>query len=263
MQFAFCLEMLFKEMPFIDRLAFAKKAGINNFEFWDWRDKDLGLIAEAMREHKMCITNLSGNRLYGMIDPSERMPFLNEVAETAHVARTVGCPRLMLLVQALRPDGSAVPISSGLSRTRIIDEVVDCGLALAKLGDNLHLDFVIEPLNTIEDHPGYQLDSSGMAFEIIREIHHPRVNLLYDIYHMAVMGENILGDIEKQIDLIGYFHVADAPGRAEPGSGNINYREISMLLHKLDYQGLVGFEYSPTNGRSRESIHRALGAFQE
>lgn len=262
MQFAFCLEMLFGEMPFVDRLAFAKKAGISNIEFWDWRDKDLASLAKAMTEHQMHVTNLSGNRLHGMIDQSQREPFLKEVVETAQVADRLGCPRLMLLVQSLRPDGSAVPPSSGLSSARIFEQIVACGLELAKLGDALNLDFVVEPLNTVTDHPGYFLDSSKIAFEIIREIHHPRVRVLYDIYHMAVMGENTLGDIERHIDLIGYFHVADAPGRAEPGAGDIRYREISALLRKLDYQGVMGFEYSPSNGRSEESIDKALRAFE-
>jgi hydroxypyruvate isomerase len=126
----------------------------------------------------------------------------------------------------------------------------------------LNLDFVIEPLNTLTDHPGYFLDSTKIAFEIILEIHHPRVRVLCDIYHMAVMGENLLGDIERHMDPIGYFHVADAPGRNEPGAGDFRYGEISALLRKLDYRGVVRFEYSPSNGRNVASINKALKAFE-
>ncbi len=261
MQFAFCLEMLFREMPFADRLAVARDAGASSIEFWDWRDKDLAALERLLTRHRMRITNLSGNRLNGMIDPAQRKSFLKEVGETAGIAGRMGCARLMLLAQSLKPDGSAVPPPSGLSDTGIFEQIVICGLELANLGDALNLEFVIEPLNTVTDHPGYFLDSSEITFDIIREIHHPRVKVLYDIYHMAMMDEDVLGDIEKHLDLIGYFHVADAPGRNEPGTGKIPYREISALLRKLDFQGLIGFEYLPSQGKSAESIDKALKAF--
>lgn len=258
MQFAFCLEMLFKDLPFNERLSRAKDEGIRNIEFWDWRDKDLPALAQVLAEHGMRVTNISGNRRYGMIDQSHREPFLQEVVDTAQVAKKLGCSRLMLLVQALRPDGSADPPSAHRSPSEIVAQIVAGGKELAKLSEQLNLEFVIEPLNTVTDHPGYFLNTSGTAFEIIDEIHHPRVKALYDIYHMTEMGENVLRDIERHIDSIGYFHVADSPGRGEPGSGGVRYEDIFALLRRLNYQGIIGFEFSPSNGMSSEAIRKAL-----
>jgi hydroxypyruvate isomerase len=262
MQFAFCLEMLFKELPFLDRLLLARDEGIDNIEFWDWRDKDLSLLAQLIAKHQMRVTNISGNRRYGMIDQCHRQPFLAEVAETAQVAEKLGCPRLMLLVQTLNPDGSAVLPQSELPRSKLIEQIVSCGLELTILSEKLNLEFVIEPLNSAIDHPGYFLDSSKTAFEIIDEIHHPRVKVLFDIYHMAVMGEDYLRAIEKHIDRIGYFHVADTPGRGEPGSGKIRYKHVLSLLRHLDYRGFVGFEYCPSRGLSHDAIRETFKIFE-
>ncbi len=226
MLYAFCLEMLYTELPFIDRLKAAKQDGIAFIEFWDWRDKDLNLLNQRQTELSINITNISGNRNYGMVDPQERQFFINELTETIKIAKDLNCPRIMLLVQSLTANGKANPVSDSLSNIQIADQVIACGLEITALADRFDIDMVIEPLNSIIDHPGYFLDSSSLAFQIIKEINHPRIKILYDIYHMAVMGENIVKDIEANLDLIGYFHVADYPGRSEPGSGEIDYKNI-------------------------------------
>jgi hydroxypyruvate isomerase len=80
------------------------------------------------------------------------------------------------------------------------------------------------------------------------------VRVLYDVYHLAVMGEDVIGDIDESIDLIGHFHVADTPGRTEPGSGEIDYAGVFAMLEEHDYSGAVGYECSPTNGESTRVV---------
>ncbi len=254
MHYAFCLEMLYTEFPFIDRLMAAKQDSIEYIEFWDWRDKDLNLLNQRQKELTIKVSNMSGNRRYGMVDPQERQFLLNEITETIRIAQDLNCPRLMLLVQSLRPDGKANPVPENLSNIQKADQVITCGIAIGALADTFDIDILIEPLNTIIDHPGYFLNSSSLAFQIIKEINHPRIKILYDIYHMAVMGENIVKDIEVNLDLIGYLHVADKPGRNEPGSGEIDYKNILSVLKSLHFSGMIGFEcYAST----RDS-HRAV-----
>ena len=114
MKLSFCLEMLYTELSFNDRLDAAKNDGIRYFEFWDWRNKDLKALRQRMELLGMKVCNLSGNRNYGMIDAAERDDFLAEVRETGAIAKQLGCPTLMLLVIArISP---ATPASSN-SRT--------------------------------------------------------------------------------------------------------------------------------------------------
>jgi hydroxypyruvate isomerase len=258
MRYAFCLEMLYTEFPFIDRLIAAKQDGIGFIEFWGWLDKDLNLLNQRRKELTMKISNMSGNRQYGMIDSQQRQFLLNEITETIKIAQDLNCPRLMLLVQSLRSDGKANPVPENLSKIQIIDQVIGCGNEIAALADTFDIDIVVEPLNSIIDHPGYFLNSSALAFQIIKEIDHPRIKILYDIYHMAVMGENILQDIEVNLDLIGYLHVADKPGRNEPGSGEIDYKSILSVLKSLNFCGMIGFECYASDRDSHKAVKNIL-----
>ncbi len=261
MQLSFCLETLFTELPFVDRLSAAKTLNVENIEFWDYRDKDLQALAHALRAHDMAVLNFSGNRLHGMLDAAERSAFLDEVAATVAVAKRLRCPRLMLLVQPLRADGSAPPPPQAVSMEEMLAALLQCGRELGRLADEAEIDFVIEPLNTVVDHPGYVLHHSRDAFQLIRAIDHPRVRLLYDIYHMATMGESVLTDLQENIDMIGYIHVADAPGRHEPGSGHIAFAEIYQLLKSLRYQHPIGFEFFPSKSNSPQAIRKTVEIF--
>ena len=261
MKYALCLEMLYTEHSFIDRLQLAKNDGISMFEFWDWRNKDLDLLQKKMNELEMSVCNISGNRNFGMIDPNERTQFIEEVTETAAVAKRLGCPTLMLLVQSLEEDGGGRVPSVELSEKEIEENIIACGKEMGVLADKFDLDIVIEPLNIVLDHPRYRLYSSSMAFRIINAINHPRVKVLYDIYHMAMQDENVMSDIENNLEDIGHFHVADKPGRNEPGTGDINYPQIRSLLERMNYQGIIGFELMPKNDDTQSAIKSISATF--
>jgi len=96
------------------------------------------------------------------------------------------------------------------------------------------------------DHPGYFLDSAKEEAKIIREINHPNVRLLYDIYHMQIMEGSIISTIEKNIDIIGHFHAAGVPGRGELYLGELNYPCIIKRIDELGYDGYIGLEYFPS-----------------
>jgi hydroxypyruvate isomerase len=260
-KFAFCLEMLYTDLPFMDRLIEAKDDGIEVFEMWGWRDKDLNALKEQMQSLNLRISNISGNREYGMIDPDEQIDFLNEIRQTGIVAQILDCPTLMLIVQSLEADGGGKLPQNELSPHEIETNIIKCGKAVGDVADELNLNFVIEPLNEVLDHPRYVLYSSEMAFRIIETIDHPRVNLLYDIYHMAMQNEDVFADIEQHLDSIGYIHVADKPGRFEPGTGKINYQEIFRLLHEVKYGGVVGFECLPSHGDSRKVVQKLIETY--
>lgn len=258
MKFAFCLEMLYTELPFIERLKVAKMDGIESIEFWDWREKDLTSLYQQMDMLNMTLSNMSGNRRFGMIDPDNRASFLQELSEAGAIAKRLGGSTLMLLVESLKEDGGAVSVSTTSSEREKIEQIITCGSEAGKLADKLNLNIVIEPLNDVLDHPRYFLHSSNLAFHIIREINHPRVKVLYDIYHMAMMDENILHDIEDNFDCIGYIHMADKPGRHEPGSGKIDFNSIWSLLKTLRYDGVIGFEFYPSGRNSQKAVRKIM-----
>lgn len=237
--------------------------GVRYFEIWDWRDKDLGQLVNAIHQNDQRLVNMSGNRKYGMVDPFEQNIFLEEVKEAISFAKKLGCSQLMLLVQSLEADGRARPVPQNLSKIQVFEQIVACGLAAGQIAEQEDFHICIEPLNSVLDHPGYFLDTSELAFSFIKEINHPRVKLLYDVYHMAMMNENVVQDIENHFEWIGYYHFADKPGRHEPGTGSIHFKEILTLLKNLGYEGIVGFEFFPQQNNSARALQRTLELIHE
>ena len=121
---------------------------------------------------------------------------------------------------------------------------------------------MLEPLNTRIDHPGYFLQDMATAVALVKEIAHPRLKVLCDLYHLAVMGEDLEGIIDRHVDSIGHFHVADVPGRHEPGTGTLDWPALLRRIRERGYDGTIGFEYAPLadSAASLDSIRKLWDA---
>jgi hydroxypyruvate isomerase len=97
-----------------------------------------------------------------------------------------------------------------------------------------------------EENPKYFLTSVAEGFEIIRKVGNRKVKFLYDFFHEQISEGNLISKLEKNIELVGLVHVADVPGRHEPGTGEINYANIFRKLGQLHYSGYVAMEFIPT-----------------
>lgn len=95
------------------------------------------------------------------------------------------------------------------------------------------------------------------GFEIVDAVDSPNVQLLYDVYHQQVTEGNVIQTITANIDRIGHFHVADVPGRHEPGTGELDYENVFAAIEETDYDGYVGCEFSPV-GDADETISDVL-----
>jgi hydroxypyruvate isomerase len=137
-----------------------------------------------------------------------------------------------------------------------VDEKIPYGLALdniynvlksaAPVAESYGVTMLLEPLNTY-DRPTYVLPYSRDAFDIVRGISSPSVKLLFDIYHTQRMEGNLIDTIEKNIDHIGHFHVANSPYRCEPDNGEIDYMAVFSAIDASAYSDYVGYEYRIRN----------------
>ena len=105
---------------------------------------------------------------------------------------------------------------------------------------------MIEPLNTLVNHPGYYLWSSVEGFDILLEVGHPLVKMVYDIYHQQVMEGNIIPNVVNHLNLIAHLHAAGHPGRRELQLGENDYHFIFHAIDQAGYTGACGLEYYPT-----------------
>lgn len=244
MKLSLCLEMLFTDVPFIERMGIASRLGYDAVEFWDWRDKNLRGIADAARRLGISVVAMSGNRGHALINPETPAGLIEEMDQVFAAAKTVNCRRIMMLSDVLNDDGSAAP-SKQMTQKEKSETITQNLRMLARLAEKANVTLLLEPLNTVLDHPGCFLNDSTLGFEIVKRIDSPNVRLLYDIYHMSMMGEDVLKEIDISADWIGHFHAADMPGRHEPGSGKIDYQAVKALLRRVGYEGFVGMEFSP------------------
>lgn len=259
MKLSFCLETFYTDLPFDERLECAKADGVEHIEFWEWRDKNSSIINTAMLRSGLQISNFSGNRRFGMIDRTDVDPFLVEILQSAGFAQQMNCPRIMLLTQPLQADGRAKALPA-YCRERGLDALVETCLKAVHIAVETGIDLVLEPLND-RDHPDYFLQTSQDGFAVIRAVNHPKLKLLYDVYHMAMMGIDVLTDVEAHLPLIGYFHFADIPYRTEPGSGILPYDALMNLLHRSGYDGTIGFECYPAADAGPDLVPHLLHRF--
>lgn len=245
MRLSLCLEMLWPGKPFPERIRSAAQLGYRNVEFWAWRGKDLSELTRTANGEGVRINALSGNREWTMVNPADRTFFVDEIRESIDVARTLESPVIMLLTDRLLDDGRAAPLPDGLTAADKRASVEEGLRAAAEAARGSGVTLALEPLNTKLDHPGYWLATSAVAFEIVRAVNAPEARVLYDAYHMAMMGENIYDDAARYIAAIAHVHAADVPGRHEPGTGDIDWSRFLSGLAKAGYDGAVGLEFSP------------------
>ncbi len=102
---------------------------------------------------------------------------------------------------------------------------------------------VLEPLNTMKNHPGVFLSESPHAFQICKAVGRPSCKILFDIYHQQITEGNLIPNIDRCWDEIAYLQCGDNPGRKEPGTGEIHYRNVFAHIAGKEYDGIMGMEH--------------------
>ena len=177
-------------------------------------------------------------------DPSARENFLKEVRESVEIARRVSATWMTVVPGHVdrRPhlDYQTANVVEALKRASAILEPHK-------------LVMVLEPLNTLRNHPGMFLTTTPQAYLICKAVASPSCKILYDIYHQQITEGNLIPNIDAAWDEIAYFQVGDNPGRKEPGTGEINYRNVFKHIHGKGFTGIVGMEHGNfAQGRAGE-----------
>lgn len=253
MQKAICVETIFTEFPFEERLRLVKEAGFECIEFWTWQDKDVQKIRELCIANGLRIVAFSGDQAFSLVDAAEREEYVSFVAESMVVAKTLGCHTLVLHSNALGENGVVLKRYDELSTEEKMENMIKTLKMLAPLAEKENIVLVLEALNTRVDHPGYFLGHTEEAVKIVEAVGSSHVKILYDIYHMQIMEGNLIDTMTRYIGWIGHIHAADVPGRHEPGTGEIHYPNIIRALRNVKYEGIIGFELFPARN-SLEAI---------
>lgn len=160
--------------------------------------------------------------------------FLTEIRESVEVAKRVNA-RWMTVV----PGFLTLHLDMDYQELNVINALKRACEILEPHG----LIMVLEPLNRLRNHPGMVLYKTSQANRICKHVNSPSCKILYDAYHQAITEGNMIPNMEAAWDEISYIQVGDHPGRTEPYTGEINYRNIFKYLHGKGYNGVVGMEH--------------------
>lgn len=241
-KFAANLSMQFNEVDFLDRFKAAAKAGYKGVEFlfpYAYAKDDL---AAKLAENKLeqVLFNMppgdwaKGERGLACL-PDRVGEFQAAVGKAIEYAKALKCPRLHVMA-GLKPAG----VAEDKQRATYVANLKFAAAETAKAGIML----VIEAIN-VRDMPGFYLNYSKQAFDIMAEVGAPNLKFQYDIYHMQRMEGELANTIKANIAAIGHMQLADTPGRHEPGTGEINYPFLFKAIDEAGYDGWIGCEYVP------------------
>ena len=235
---------VFNELPFEQRLAKVAEAGYTNVElvgeYAKWSEPDFARAASAAKQLGIHFDATAGLH-NGVANPAVRDAFLDELKAALTSMERLSCPAMIVL------SGNVVP---GLSREVQHGSCIEGLKRAAQLVEGKQI--AGEPVRLLlecidpEENPHYFLQSAAEAIEIVRAVNHPQVQFLYDLFHEQIAEGNLIEKLDKHIDVIGLIHVADVPGRHEPGTGEINYANVYRKLAQLKYRHVVAMEFKPT-----------------
>jgi len=177
-------------------------------------------------------------------DAAKREAFLEDIAGSVEIAKRVNATWMTVVPghvdRRLHIDYQMAHVVETLKRA--------CGIL-----EPHNLIMVLEPLNTLRNHPGMFLTTTPQAYLVCKAVASPSCKILYDIYHQQITEGNLIPNIDAAWDEIAYFQVGDNPGRREPGTGEINYRNVFRHIHTKGFTGIVGMEHgNATRGRDGE-----------
>lgn len=234
---------VFRKQPMEERLEKIAEAGYRNVElvgeYHRISDAQVKSMNAKRKELGIKFDTTAGLR-HGVGNPKDRDAMLADVRNELPIMEELECPACIIM------SGNVVP---GMPRDVQHDSCIE-GLKRAaaeiegKQIDGQPVRLLLENIDQ-EENPRYYMQSVAEAFEIVRQVNHPQVQVLNDFYHEQIAEGNLIEKIEKNIQYLGLVHIADVPGRRQPGTGEINYINIYRKLAQLNYNKIVAMEFYP------------------
>ena len=241
-KFAANLTMMFNEAPFLERFDKAAAAGFKAVEFLFPYDYTVEQLNDALDRNKLQLVlhNLpAGDWAAGergiACHPDRVEEFRSGVGRAVTYATALGVKQLNCLA-GIKPQN----VSDADARRTLVENLKFAAPRLKAAGIKL----LIEPINTF-DIPGFFLNRTQQAIDVIRDTGADNIFVQYDIYHMQRMEGELASTMKNNLVRIAHLQLADNPGRNEPGTGEINYPFLFAFLDKLGYDGWIGCEYKP------------------
>lgn len=239
---------------FEDKLEVASAAGLQSVELVgehvNWTDAEAaGMKKRARSMHLAMDTIIAqpdwGRRPVSMVVPEQRDNFLNDVKSAIVWAQKLEVPQIILM------GGNEVP---GKTYDQQYACLLEGSKRAADLAAKANVKLIFEPLNNKVNHKGYFLATCVEGLKLTKEVDNPHFRLLFDIYHEQVQIGNVIRTLTEAAPYVAVYHIADNPGRNDPGTGEMNYSNIYKAIRKTGYSGYVCMEYLPAGDQKQSLI---------
>ena len=246
---------------FEEKLETAARAGLQSVEligeYAEWSDADVARAKKTARAFGLGMDTLLGSPDWGkrpvsMVDPAHRDAFLADVRNAIGFARKLEIPQIILM------SGNAI---AGRTHDEQYGSLLEGAKRAGDLAAEAKLTMIVEPLNSLVNHKGFFLTTCTEGLKLIREVDNPHVRLLFDLYHEQVQQGNVIRTLTEAAPEVAVFHVADNPGRNDPGTGEMNYANIYKAIQKTGFAGYLTMEYLPL-GEPVASLTKAVDGFR-
>ena len=244
------LSMIFTEVPLTDRFELAHQHGFDTVEIQFPYELSIQEIQDKLNQYNLniCLINVpagdlmhGGNGLAGI--PGKENEFHRALEQAISYANALNVPSINILAGKQPLDADLLPCLNTLASN-------------LKLACHIFGRYDIKPVFEMingTDMPRFLVQNVAQAQEMLEAVNDVRLKMQYDCYHMAMMGEDVLGALQENIEHIGHIQFADCPNRHQPDTGNIAYQDIFNWLKQSDYNGYTAAEYKPL-GHSADSF---------
>ena len=242
LNFALNVSLTMRELSWSERFDTAARLGFGAVEFWWPEGADLQAISRQVRDLglQVALINFAAGSLAqgerGWLNhPTRQHEFRTHVPVALEFAQQIGCRRINALVGKLLPDEDRA-----VQMARVRENLAWACEQAAAAG----IEVVVESLNAW-DNAGYLLTTTAETLAFLASVGAPNLRYQYDCYHMQLMEGNITRTIRTHVAQIGHIQVADAPGRHQPGTGELHFPYIFREIVASGYRGFIGLEFIP------------------
>ncbi|WP_244960234.1 TIM barrel protein [Actinomyces faecalis] len=236
---AACAEMIYLDKPFLERTTAIADHGLA-VEIWDWTTKDLDALA-AQRTDGVHVVSMTGYIQGDLTTDDGTCQLLSTAQESLKAAEKLECPVLNFHGTGLGEGGIPVVANAHPTPSDWLRAADTCR-RLADLGEREGRVFTLENLNLPVDHPGTPFALAAHTLALVAAVDSPYLKMNLDLYHAQIGEGNLIETCRESLPYIGELQVADVPGRAQPGTGEINYRAVARALADMGYRGNIGME---------------------
>lgn len=238
------IETIYGDLDICEKIQKVSEAGFHAVEFWGWDGRDVDQILKTCQACGVKVQAFSGTNKWSLCDRTHRKEYIDWIRQTIDVAKKLDCDTLILFPNHFTPTGCS-DFRVQYSHEAMIANITGTLTRLVPILEEHQITVLLEPLCNTGSDAGMAVTDTSVGADIVRAVDSDYVRLLCDVFHMQMMHGNLVNNITGNQDIVPYIHIADAPGRHEPGSGEIHFDYLIEKLKEIGFAGTVCMEYFP------------------